>query len=107
MNKNIVFGSLIVLLESKQIRKYYFDILPRITSDYRTQAWLAEAGGLTMEGYNVLGDGTVAALAPLLTGLTEWQLPEIRRRIKSSQARNRPFSQTNKKFNKMNKVLSL
>ncbi len=31
-----------------------------------------------MDNYNVMGDGTVAALAPLLTGLKERELPETR-----------------------------
>ena len=33
----------------------------------------------------MLGDGTVAALAPLLTGMKEWELPETRRRMKDSK----------------------
>ena len=33
----------------------------------------------------MLGDGTVAALAPLLTGMKEWELPETRRRMNDSK----------------------
>jgi Protein of unknown function (DUF229) len=33
-----------------------------------------------LEGYNIVGDGTPQALIPLLTGFTELELPETRRR---------------------------
>ena len=41
-----------------------------------------------MTNYNVLGDGTVAALVPLLTGLKEWEMPETRRRISGAKPCN-------------------
>lgn len=34
--------------------------------------------------YNIVGDGTPQALTPLLTGFTELELPEVRKRIKDS-----------------------
>ncbi|KAK3725777.1 hypothetical protein RRG08_030007 [Elysia crispata] len=36
-------------------------------------------GGIEMEGHNILGDGTVQALLPLLTGQAELDLPTARR----------------------------
>ncbi|KAK2157549.1 hypothetical protein LSH36_189g06091 [Paralvinella palmiformis] len=36
-------------------------------------------GGVTLEGYNIVGDGTPQALLPILTGKTEEELPEARR----------------------------
>ena len=36
-------------------------------------------GGVVMEGYNIVGDGTPQALFPILTGKTEMELPEARR----------------------------
>ncbi|XP_033760756.1 uncharacterized protein LOC117342665 [Pecten maximus] len=36
-------------------------------------------GGIELEGYNIVGDGTPQALLPLLTGMTESELPESRR----------------------------
>ncbi|XP_021359186.1 uncharacterized protein LOC110454135 [Mizuhopecten yessoensis] len=36
-------------------------------------------GGIELEGYNIVGDGTPQALLPLLTGKTELELPESRR----------------------------
>ncbi|XP_060068998.1 uncharacterized protein LOC132549096 [Ylistrum balloti] len=36
-------------------------------------------GGVELEGYNIVGDGTPQALLPLLTGKTESELPESRR----------------------------
>ena len=36
-------------------------------------------GGIVLEGYNIVGDGTPAALLPILTGKTETELPESRR----------------------------
>ncbi|GFR73683.1 hypothetical protein ElyMa_003873700 [Elysia marginata] len=36
-------------------------------------------GGIELEGYNIMGDGTPAALFPILTGHHEEELPESRR----------------------------
>ncbi|GFS22976.1 hypothetical protein ElyMa_001628500 [Elysia marginata] len=36
-------------------------------------------GGIELEGHNILGDGTVAAIMPLLTGNLELDLPSARR----------------------------
>lgn len=36
-------------------------------------------GGIVLEGYNIVGDGTPQALLPILTGKTEEELPEARR----------------------------
>ncbi|CAF1340731.1 unnamed protein product [Adineta ricciae] len=38
-----------------------------------------ELGAIVMKGYNIVGDGTPAALFPILTGQTEQELPESRR----------------------------
>lgn len=38
-----------------------------------------------MEGYNIVGDGTPQALIPILTGFTELELPEVRRRKMNSE----------------------
>ncbi|XP_013417399.1 uncharacterized protein LOC106178664, partial [Lingula anatina] len=43
--------------------------------DYFTK----ELGGIVLEGYNIVGDGTPQALLPILTGFTEPELPEARR----------------------------
>lgn len=57
-----------------------------------TSRWLQDHGAVFLSNYNVMGDGTVAALAPLLTGLKEWELPETRRRMKDAQpCDNLPF----------------
>lgn len=36
---------------------------------------------LVLDGYNIIGDGTPQALIPILTGKTELELPETRKRI--------------------------
>ena len=36
-------------------------------------------GGVVLEGYNIVGDGTTQALLPMLTGRTKTELPESRR----------------------------
>jgi len=38
-----------------------------------------ELGAAVFSGYNIVGDGTPQALLPLLTGMTETELPEARR----------------------------
>lgn len=53
--------------------------LPK-TYEYLTD----ELGGHVLEGYNIVGDGTPQALIPILTGFTELELPETRRRKKNS-----------------------
>ena len=42
-------------------------------------------GGVVMEGYNIVGDGTPAALLPILTGKNETELPEARRGFKGAK----------------------
>lgn len=46
----------------------------------KTHAYITnELNGILLEGYNIVGDGTPAALLPILTGQTEEELPEARR----------------------------
>ncbi|XP_077294552.1 uncharacterized protein LOC143917050 isoform X2 [Arctopsyche grandis] len=40
--------------------------------------------GHVLEGYNIVGDGTPQALIPILTGCTELELPDTRRRMGKS-----------------------
>ncbi|XP_065337765.1 uncharacterized protein LOC135938133 [Cloeon dipterum] len=40
-----------------------------------------ELGAVALEGYNIVGDGTPQALIPILTGETEPELPEARKRM--------------------------
>ena len=42
-------------------------------------------GGVVMEGYNIVGDGTPAALLPILCGKSEPELPEARRGYANAQ----------------------
>ena len=44
--------------------------------------------GDVLHGYNIVGDGTPQALIPLLTGFTELELPETRRRMSGSTSVN-------------------
>ncbi|KAJ0170625.1 hypothetical protein K1T71_013996 [Dendrolimus kikuchii] len=44
-----------------------------------------ELGGIVLEGYNIVGDGTPAALFPILTGKTELELPDVRKRMKNNR----------------------
>lgn len=39
---------------------------------------------IILNGYNIVGDGTPQALVPILTGYTELELPETRKRMKNS-----------------------
>lgn len=43
-----------------------------------------ELGGIVLDSYNVVGDGTPAALFPILTGKTELELPDVRKKAKSN-----------------------
>ncbi|KAK2145346.1 hypothetical protein LSH36_687g03049 [Paralvinella palmiformis] len=46
----------------------------------KTYAYFSDVlDGVTLEGYNIVGDGTPQALLPILTGRTEEELPEARR----------------------------
>ncbi|XP_042204483.1 uncharacterized protein LOC121854141 isoform X2 [Homarus americanus] len=48
----------------------------------KTYAFLTDTlGSHVMEGYNIVGDGTPQQLIPILTGKTELELPETRRRM--------------------------
>ncbi|XP_069166443.1 uncharacterized protein [Procambarus clarkii] len=62
-----------------------FDSLSRntfIRTLPKTYAFLTETlGAHVMEGYNIVGDGTPQQLIPILTGKTELELPETRRRM--------------------------
>lgn len=40
--------------------------------------------GDVLQGYNIVGDGTPQALIPILTGFTELELPETRKRFRNS-----------------------
>ena len=41
-------------------------------------------GAVRLRHYNIIGDGTPQALTPILTGLTEAELPEARKTKKNS-----------------------
>ena len=41
-------------------------------------------GGIHLEGYNIVGDGTPQAFIPILTGRTEGELPDVRKGEKGS-----------------------
>lgn len=43
-------------------------------------------GGVVLEGYNIVGDGTPQALLPILTGSNEEELPEARRGFKNARS---------------------
>ena len=52
----------------------------------KTYAYLLqELDAIVLQGYNIVGDGTPQALIPLLTGFTELELPEVRKRMSNSQ----------------------
>lgn len=57
--------------------------LPK-TYDFLTQ----HLKGDVLQGYNIVGDGTPQALIPILTGFTELELPETRKRMKDSKSVN-------------------
>ncbi|XP_064086260.1 uncharacterized protein LOC135201342 isoform X1 [Macrobrachium nipponense] len=62
-----------------------FDSLSRntfIRTLPKTYTFLMETlGAFVLEGYNIVGDGTPQQLIPILTGKTELELPEARRRM--------------------------
>ncbi|XP_072152981.1 uncharacterized protein [Bemisia tabaci] len=49
----------------------------------KTYDKLKKMGAIILEGYNIIGDGTPQALIPILTGKTELQLPDTRKRMGS------------------------
>ncbi|CAI9728389.1 XP_029642003.1uncharacterized protein LOC115216652 [Octopus vulgaris] len=50
----------------------------------KSHKYFTKLGGLVLNGYNIVGDGTPQALLPILTGQTEWELPEARRGRKNA-----------------------
>ncbi|XP_022209974.1 uncharacterized protein LOC111065853 [Drosophila obscura] len=60
-------------------RNAFMRKLPR-TYEYLTN----QMGATVLKGYNIVGDGTPQALVPLLTGFTELELPETRKRFSGS-----------------------
>ncbi|XP_068624536.1 uncharacterized protein [Battus philenor] len=46
---------------------------------------LKELRAIVLDGYNIVGDGTPAALFPILTGRTELELPDVRKRLKTQR----------------------
>ncbi|KAL1450068.1 hypothetical protein WDU94_002523, partial [Cyamophila willieti] len=47
---------------------------------------LKSLNAIVLEGYNIVGDGTPQALIPILSGYTELELPDTRRRMGSKAA---------------------
>jgi hypothetical protein len=60
-------------------RNAFIRKLPK-SYEYLTKVLKADV----LKGYNIVGDGTPQALIPLLTGYTELELPETRKRKFSS-----------------------
>lgn len=61
-------------------RMHFIRKLPK-TYKYLTE----ELRAIVLKGYNIVGDGTPQALIPILTGYTEAELPETRKRMKDAQ----------------------
>ncbi|KAK9890548.1 hypothetical protein WA026_010624 [Henosepilachna vigintioctopunctata] len=74
LNLNVLMFGLDSLSRNLFIRK-----LPK-TYQYLTKRLKGEV----LEGYNIVGDGTPQALIPMLTGKTELELPDTRKRFQSS-----------------------
>lgn len=77
-NLNVLMYGFDSLSKNAFIRK-----LPK-TYDFLTQHLKADV----LQGYNIVGDGTPQALIPILTGFTELELPETRKRMKDSTSVN-------------------
>ncbi|CAK1594881.1 unnamed protein product [Parnassius mnemosyne] len=54
----------------------------RMPKSYRVL--LDELRATVLSGYNIVGDGTPAALFPILTGKTELELPDVRKKMKNN-----------------------
>lgn len=79
---NVIMYGFDSLSRNAWIRK-----LPK-TFEFMTKSLDADV----LQGYNIIGDGTPQALIPLLTGYTELELPETRKRISESLfVNNYPF----------------
>ncbi|CAH2098589.1 unnamed protein product [Euphydryas editha] len=48
-------------------------------------------GATVLNGYNIVGDGTPAALFPILTGKTELELPDVRKKMNKATLDSMPF----------------
>lgn len=74
LKMNVLIFAIDSISRNTMIRK-----LPK-TYKYLTE----QLGALVLEGYNIIGDGTPQALTPMLTGKTELELPETRKRVKGA-----------------------
>ena len=60
-------------------RLVWMRMLPK-TYDYMVKV----LGSVVLDGYNIVGDGTTAAILPMFTGKNELELPESRRRFENA-----------------------
>ncbi|XP_065217381.1 uncharacterized protein LOC135843428 [Planococcus citri] len=73
-----------------------FDSMSRMTFMRKlpkSYSKLKSLGAIVLEGYNIIGDGTPQALIPILTGKTELEMPDTRKRMgsKASHVNVYPF----------------
>ncbi|KAK7495739.1 hypothetical protein BaRGS_00012959 [Batillaria attramentaria] len=78
-SKPLNMNVFIVGLDSMS-RMSYMRNLPQVRHYF-----VNKMGAIELEGYNIVGDGTPAALLPILTGHTEIELPEARRGHEGAQ----------------------
>lgn len=82
-------------------RNSFMRKLPK-TYDYLTK----ELNTVVLKGYNIVGDGTPQALIPILTGYTELEMPETRKRISNALPVDQAYSMIWKDYEKHGYVTS-
>lgn len=89
-----IISPLNVLESSSELPAYFnvlmfgFDSLSRntfIRKLPKTYKYLVnDLNAVVLKGYNIVGDGTPQALTPILTGYTELEMPETRKRMSNA-----------------------
>ncbi|CAG9771746.1 unnamed protein product [Ceutorhynchus assimilis] len=79
MNKSALKMNVLMFGYDSLSRNAFIRKLPK-TYEYLTK----ELGAIVLQGYNIIGDGTPQALIPILTGKTELELPDTRKRLRNT-----------------------
>ena len=74
-------GLNVIIWGADSLSSLMFQRLLPETHDY----FINTLGGIHLEGYNIIGDGTAQAWIPILTGKTQFEQPDVQKGVKDAQ----------------------